>query len=372
MVSYEPLMLASYELLSGFGFLYNYNMAVQNNVIIAPINTEDVRKVLSEVNNDISTLCTSARINMWAKNKPVKVATPKGLTGTQRLHAFYGLVAQSVDLQYPSGANNATIFQKAKDGDFGWSYDKPTGGAQAPFRLGDFKGYNHNCVNPFYLEAVDTNLKAQVNIGCLPTSQLPAGNLTAADISVITGFESATKVGYGFLYTKNSGSVVMVDAIDDSGNPLYPVVDSSGNIAQYTVDVSSETGTYEVAAYLVSTFQSLYYLLPVATVQCKVYTVRKISSIVLTVDNTATKLKIHVVITANSDYVNNNTIPPTQIQLMVYRNKGDFPEIYENITTQQMDSTNGYSIHDVSLDGNRTDYHYAKVTFLDCTGEVEW
>lgn len=97
-----------------------------------------IANVLGEANLNVVSLCTSSKINMWSKYKPVKVATLDMVTDTQRLHAYYGLVAQSVNLQYPSGANNATIFQKAKDGDFGWSYDKPTGGAQAPFRLGDF------------------------------------------------------------------------------------------------------------------------------------------------------------------------------------------------------------------------------------------
>lgn len=337
-----------------------------------PVSTEKVREALSETGNDIGRLCSSGKINMWAKYKPVQAATPKALTEEQRAAVSYGLDAQPVELQYPSGANNASIFENALNGAYGWSYAKPTGGAQSPYRLGDFKGYNHACSCPFYLQAVENgNLKAQVLVGCSKASELPANNLTADIIRAIAGLESPQAAGYGLLYRKN-GTVTMMEAIDDAGNPLYPLVDTDGNPAHYTIDISDSVGTYEVAAYIINTQQSRYYVVPVPVMTCKVVKVTKIDMIVLTVATDVTKLKIHVAIAGNRDYLQTHTIPATEMAVSIYKNKGDTNPETEWITTQEMSASNRYSDTDISLDANRNDYSYAKATLLDCTGEVEW
>ena len=48
-------------------------MGIVNGIITAPVNIEDVKKVLNEDSNDIATLCKSNNINMWSKYKPVKL-----------------------------------------------------------------------------------------------------------------------------------------------------------------------------------------------------------------------------------------------------------------------------------------------------------
>lgn len=342
-------------------------------IIDAPVSTEKVKLVLSENSNDVGTLCSSGKINMWAKYKPVRVATPKALTEEQRAAASYGLDAQPVELQYPSGNNNASIFENALSGTYGWSYAKPTGGAQSPYRLGDFKGYNHACSCPFYLESVENgNLKAQVLVGCSKPSELPANNLTADVIRAIAGLESPQAAGYGLLYRKN-GTVTMMEAIDDAGNPLYPLVDTDGNPAHYAIDISSDDGTYEVVAYIINTQQNLYYMMPASVVTCEVKETKKVDLVVLTVDKAASKLEITVAIRGNFEYLQTHTIPATEIGVSIYKKKGDKTVgIIESTTTKPMDKTNIYSTTVISSDANRNDYSYAKATLLDCTGEVEW
>lgn len=342
-------------------------------IITSPVSITKVRQVLSEASNDVGTLCSSNRINMWAKYKPVRVATPKALTEEERHSASYGITAQSVALEYPSGANNTVIFNQARVGAYGWSYDKPTGGAQSPYRLGDFKGYNHACSCPFYLESVENgNLKAQVLVGCSKASELPANNLTADIIRAIAGLESPQAAGYGLLHRKN-GTVTMMEAIDDAGNPLYPLVDTDGNPAHYTIDISSDDGTYEVAAYIINTQQELYYLMPAPIVSCIVKGVKKIDSVTLQVSQISSKLSIRVTVRGNADYLSLHGIPATVFTLRICKNKGDDSDtIIESVESTAMSSSRSSFIKIVTVDASAGDYHYATATFLDCTGEVEW
>ena len=97
------------------------------------ISTTLVANELGVGSNDVGTLCTSDKINKWSKWKPVSYAAPTSLTLEQLTSANFGLnVTSNTDLDNPKE----------------WSYVKPTGGALSPYRLGDFRGYNHSA-KPF-------------------------------------------------------------------------------------------------------------------------------------------------------------------------------------------------------------------------------
>lgn len=102
----------------------------------------DIRDCLNSaggiVNNDVaSAFKESAKINKWAKYKPVAYPQPftdnypnwwKGFNGLCGISNF-GLSDVKLILSY------------YKEGNF-WLYTPPKGGAQEPFRLGDFRGYS--------------------------------------------------------------------------------------------------------------------------------------------------------------------------------------------------------------------------------------
>ena len=96
---------------------------------------------------DMGLLCTSDKINIFAKNKPINHTslsplTPdqrKGLDTDQAKGIFYGIEIV--------GSNDITLFKNlAKVHDVQFKYHKPT----QRFRLRDFDGYDHNATaNPF-------------------------------------------------------------------------------------------------------------------------------------------------------------------------------------------------------------------------------
>lgn len=119
-------------------------MAYSNGIITAPVSIDDVKQALGVGSNDLGTLCKSPQINMWARNKPVVYPAPfsfnygAGLDGKFGIQPFTFTDLSTINTRYVDGNKN------------GWVYTPPTGGATAPYRLGDFNGYKSDSVPPFY------------------------------------------------------------------------------------------------------------------------------------------------------------------------------------------------------------------------------
>ena len=97
------------------------------------ISTTLVANTIGVGSNDVGTLCTASSINKWSKWKPVNYSSNGSLTIDQLKSVNFGLnIASNTDLDNPTG----------------WSYVRPTGGAISPFRIGDFRNYNHGA-KPF-------------------------------------------------------------------------------------------------------------------------------------------------------------------------------------------------------------------------------
>lgn len=107
------------------------------------ISTTVVGTTLGVNTHKVSELCASDRINMWSLRKPIAFAKNTGLTDQDYLDANYGFIITS--------QNNYSSLKTAITNKQGWRYDKPTGGANAPYRLGDFRGYNHTATELFPL-----------------------------------------------------------------------------------------------------------------------------------------------------------------------------------------------------------------------------
>lgn len=89
---------------------------------------------ITRLGRDIGMLCTSPKINMWAKFKPIRHSNIGVLVDEQRANANYGI-------QVPYG-KWGDLFDESKT----FTYLKPRGknaDYNEPFRLLDFNGYNH-------------------------------------------------------------------------------------------------------------------------------------------------------------------------------------------------------------------------------------
>lgn len=117
------------------------------------ITTSLVASTLGYGSNSIGALCTSNKINKWSKYKPTKGTTYKGANG-------------DCGLSIPSTNSIAGIINIVNTGTT-WSYDRPTGEAASPYRLGDFRNYNHNAVSPI---AVDVQENAYISAGSTQVS----------------------------------------------------------------------------------------------------------------------------------------------------------------------------------------------------------
>lgn len=94
-----------------------------------------VRNTLGENKNDVGQLCTSNKINKWSFYKPI-TSNKLILTDADFYAVNDGFTAQSY--------NNAIDCWNAIINGETWTHQT----AEAPYRLGDFRGYDHNA-NPF-------------------------------------------------------------------------------------------------------------------------------------------------------------------------------------------------------------------------------
>lgn len=112
--------------------------------------------MLGEPSNDLATLCKSANINKWSKNKPIKHNCLFKPTEAQKKEANYGIsnipyyrllgkMAQDVINGSMKNATNISTLDTRIEP---WHYQQPMGGYASPYRLGDFDGYFANASAP--------------------------------------------------------------------------------------------------------------------------------------------------------------------------------------------------------------------------------
>ena len=146
-------------------------MANENGIIFIDASADprlgicpaDLRSVFHMSGNTVGWFVTHAPINKWSKYKPIKRG---GLNFTEQLNADFtwksnadwwkntdgqcGLTFETAESLY-TGNNpfaSGSFFQKLKDGELAWGYERPTGGTSYPFRWRDFNYYNHNAPKP--------------------------------------------------------------------------------------------------------------------------------------------------------------------------------------------------------------------------------
>ena len=104
-------------------------MSIQGNKLVSPIGLQEVYSLLGVAKTgtyyDVATICSSEKINMWSRNKPIRVNTPAEITEAQKHSAAFGLSA------------SFTFNEPAV-----WTYLPPRPGTDW-CRLTDFNEYDH-------------------------------------------------------------------------------------------------------------------------------------------------------------------------------------------------------------------------------------
>ena len=141
-------------------------MAVLTVIPATDVKLNDVRDTLNvnggSVNNDLSTFFTdgtqprqkysgnppvlvtyypNAKINRWAKSKPINHTGIQKLSEAQIRAANFGLTASNFTTSTSGGVLVFNGFAQ-------WSHALPLGGANSPYRLSDFCNYNPKAIPP--------------------------------------------------------------------------------------------------------------------------------------------------------------------------------------------------------------------------------
>lgn len=205
-------------------------MTLANGKITAPVSVDDVKSVLGESSNDLAALCKSSNINVWAKYKPTVYPSPFPDDWYKAKDGNYG-----INITVENGKSNwkdlVAEYSKANNG-YGTLYDKPTGGASSPFRLGDFRGYFHNA-NPEVKDYLSTNVFIRES----DTNQiLTLFNPVTADGSQISYFDFAAFKDkfFGYIITDKSKSTLMfITTASSVGTFTVPLPKNALQVGDY-------------------------------------------------------------------------------------------------------------------------------------------
>jgi len=175
------------------------------------ITTSIVKSTLSAADNNIKNLCTHANINVFSRQKPVQRHNGTPSTWYKEINGDYSLLFPSTTL------GTYTIDT--------WDY-KPCIDSYG-YRLGDFRGYNHTAIAPYYMDSwqtASTNTTAGFEIWVNPTASL---GITNADLKASLGWSN---VYFGIKLVCGATTVYKNQLAGDSGFGIgFTVTDSEFN-----------------------------------------------------------------------------------------------------------------------------------------------
>ena len=147
------------------------------------ISTTLVGNTLASSSRDVGTLCTHPNINKWSRWKPIRSNKVVGLVEQDLINSKFGLdiVSRSTIYDLLTYYSTNSI----------WNYLKPTGGAISPYRLGDFRNYDHSAYIAFNT--------TQLNNSYYKTDD-KIRNWIYNDQSALTSLIRWDELGYGNYY----------------------------------------------------------------------------------------------------------------------------------------------------------------------------
>ena len=182
-------------------------MSLANNKITAPVSVDDVKSLLGESSNDLATLCKSSKINVWAKYKPTVFPSPFPDDWYKSKDGNYGLNI-TVDNRVSSWSALVAEYSKANNG-YSNIYNRPSGGATSPYRLGDFRGYNHKAKPEIsdYLAATNYMEDSQISLSVAYNAVTVDGDQVSYN-----AIEAFKDLYFGYVITDISGKTLKLIA----------------------------------------------------------------------------------------------------------------------------------------------------------------
>ena len=199
-----------------------------------------VKSTLGESTNVQRLLCTSPNINMWSKWKPVSKAQVTGLSLTDLQAVNFGI---NITQDFCNAVNWA--------GGRNWSYTKPSGGASSPYRIGDFRSYEHASQAPF--NAVGSLNWSISTAGTTHTTGITAraaaaNELRYTDLKTAVSGLSLSGLRFGIIITRLSDNEVCVI------KGTSATIGTLGGSANVTLDLQTlESDDYKLAYFLTQT-----------------------------------------------------------------------------------------------------------------------
>lgn len=170
-------------------------------IISAPVSIDDVKKALGESSNDLATLCKSENINIWSKYKPISckgefkeypIREDSDEKATSSYSKYTCVVRCGMNipmdtyynLRYNYGGEGFAIkacnnlYKDNVYGNNGYIHDNtstsvsgkhfPKGGANSPYRLGDFRNYNSKAISNMFQSSIPTLFNVEVYYSSTP------------------------------------------------------------------------------------------------------------------------------------------------------------------------------------------------------------
>lgn len=206
-------------------------MSLNGGKITAPVSIDDIKNCFGLSINDLGALITKANINVWAKYKPTVYPSPFPDDWYKSKDGNYGLNI-TVDNRVSSWSALVAEYSKANNGYIN-IYNRPTGGADAPYRLGDFRGYNHNAK-----PEIDDYLAATNYIEDSPISLSVAYNAITVDGDQVSYKDVEVYRGLYFGYV-----------ITDISGKTLKLIATASTTSSYEVKIAARTllaGTYKL------------------------------------------------------------------------------------------------------------------------------
>ena len=203
-----------------------------NNIVSQSPSISEVKSVLAETSNSVGGLCTSPKINMWSRWKPISFNKMGDITENDLKTANFGLIP-------PTPSNNYETIVNTR-----WGYQKPIGGATSPYRIGDFRNYNRYAGA---IMGVPDDFKINrtvISERVISTPLNPKGStvlIGLEDLAGNIGGHSLRDFHYGVVFTfgRESNKMEYIQtALSPIGGTLLetPVLDAT----QFTIDLTQE------------------------------------------------------------------------------------------------------------------------------------
>lgn len=226
------------------------------------ISTSLVANTLQTSSHDVGTLCTHSNINKWSKHKPINYPKLDGLSdaeyrGTTTDIAngiIYGIKGVLSGAGYEDLHN--TSYQYVGG---------PKGGANSPYRLGDFRGYDHNARPNLYgvFSLGDNNevyMDIEYPISITIVWDYQGDNTTGVDISEFTDTGDVYTIGdyYPCVMVDNYAKVLYNASIENSKTPT-PLHYNDAYYRSFRTDVTNSNilteGQHTISFFLIRKIQ---------------------------------------------------------------------------------------------------------------------